>query len=227
MIYVRNGIVLLMACLSCTAGAERMGKEQLDKVLDQLEKTLSKVETLRTEFQQEKRIALFDDTLKANGRLLFKRPRKVRFEITRPFRSVLIVNDRNVAKYEWTRKTGGWRKLRLYSTDALQLVMNQIADWMQGKFRAQSRMFALHGQTNSGKEYIVLTSKPKSLKSVINRIEILLNKERTKLQSITIYEPGGDSTLLKFTAEKRNSKLLDGTFDTHLQKPVESAEVEN
>ena len=55
-------------------GAER------ERFLDQLEQRMSARKTIAAEFEQEKVLSLFDDTLKTRGAILFAAPDKLRWE---------------------------------------------------------------------------------------------------------------------------------------------------
>ncbi len=204
--------------LVASVGASDLSAKELDTLLSKLEKNLSGIEQLHARFDQTKHISFFDEAIEAKGQLLFKAPHAIRFEILEPFQSVLIVNDKKVGKYEKTGK--GWQKLRLHNPDSLALVMNQIADWMQGKFREQSRVFKISAEKKEDTQSIVLTPIPKGFAKLIARIEIVLKPDINGFSSITIREPGGDYTVLNFTSDLRNSELADELFDPSADAPT-------
>jgi outer membrane lipoprotein-sorting protein len=211
-------VILLNLSLLCAKDTP-LSTAELSTLLNTVEKNLSSIKTLRATFDQTKRLALFDEELSAKGAICFSNPGKIRFEIHSPFRSVLLVSGKKIAKYEHGKH--GWKRLELKNADGLVLVMQQIGDWMKGDFRSQSRIFAVTAVNRGGKTYIVLKSKPKRFAKFIERIEIALAADRSRFESITIREPGGDYTVMAFTKETRGPSFPSGVFDTGKTKPVE------
>jgi outer membrane lipoprotein carrier protein len=214
-------IILLILLTVCRIAAEDTPLSPADSaaLLGELEKKLSKITTLRASFDQTKHLALFDDALSAKGAIYFQNPGKIRFEIRTPFKSILVVASKKVAKYEDSK--GTWKRLALKNADALALVMQQIGDWMRGDFRSQSRIFEVSALTRNGKSFLILTSKPKRFAKIISRIEIELANDRSRFDSITIREPGGDYTILRFTGDIRDKAFPAGAFDVDKSEPVE------
>ena len=211
--------LVFLSILQISANDVPMNPSDVSALLDALEKRLSSIKTLSAGFDQTKRLALFDDALAAKGAIYFSNPGKIRFEILAPFQSVLLVVDQDLAKFE--RGQEGWKRLELKNADGLALVMQQIGDWMKGDFRSQSKIFAITGATRGENQILILTSKPKQFAKYIERIEIVVAPDRSRFESIAIFEPGGDSTVLAFTSDVRDKDLPLGTFDLKLAKPID------
>ena len=200
------GLILMLVFSPHPRAADTVVPEgEARELLAAIEKELGKTRTLRTRFVQEKHLAMFARPLTADGVIYFSRPRRVRFELAAPFRSVLIVNGDKVAKYE--HGADGWARLNLPNTDAMGLVMDQIAAWMRGDFDSQSRLFELAVVKRDGNVLVQLTPKHKRFGKIIQRIELKLAPARDRFVSVTIREPDGDYTLLRFTEETRGVDL--------------------
>ena len=64
----------------------------------------------------------------------------MRFEVIEPFQSVLIVNDKAVAKYEMVE--GKSQKLNPASRLVL-LIIDHITLWLQGRLRGKEEIYAI------------------------------------------------------------------------------------
>lgn len=214
-------ILILLSLMApvVTAAPSVFSDAELNDLLTTLEANLSGLKTLNAKFEQRKHISLFDETLTADGQLLFESPGKIRFEILSPFKSILVVAGDEVGKYEQTGED--WKKLKLKNADAIVLVMKQIGDWMNGQFRTQSRLFELSAESRSGTTVLILKSKPKRFAKLIKQVEIEVSADKSRFKSITIRENGGDYTVLQFGSEQRKRTFPSGLFDVSRQVPVE------
>ena len=66
--------------------------EQAD-FLARLSKSLGQVKSVRADFTQTKKLAVFKRPVTAKGVLIFERPDRLRWEIRKPFRSILIATS--------------------------------------------------------------------------------------------------------------------------------------
>ena len=193
-----------------------MTKAELDKLLRKLAREMGSTRTLRTEFRQEKHLSLFSNVIKSEGVCLFRRPATVRFELTRPFRSVMITKGKAVAKFEFIGSE--WRRIKLKNTDIIRMVTGQIASWLRGKFRDQRDIYRISATTGR-RTTIILTPKEKGFREYISSIELGLAAGEKRIDSVTIREPEGDYTVMKFTREQRDAPLSDKLFDTAGKAP--------
>jgi outer membrane lipoprotein-sorting protein len=194
----------------------KLSEEELGKLLDTMEKNLESLKTLKTDFVQEKYLSLFSDVVTCEGFCLFMRPDKVRFEITKPFQSVLVANGKSVAKYEFSE--GSWKKLNVRNTDVILAVTGQIASWLQGKFGDKSGVYEISAVRDENTT-IILTPKKEELKKHISAIELTVPKGERRISQVIIREPEKDYTVLKFSGEKENVELKEKIFDTTGESP--------
>jgi outer membrane lipoprotein-sorting protein len=196
---------------------KRLAPAQLEALLTRIENDLSGVKSLFLDFEQEKHLSLLADVVRAKGVCLFVRPNIIRFEITEPFRSVLIAHDRTVAKFEYL--DGNWQKLRLPSPDVVLMVTREIASWLKGTLRQQANLYEI-AAFEGKKTVIVLTPRAEAMRKHIAAIELQLAEKGSAVATAVIREPGGDFTRIRFVRERRNVDLPDALFDTAGQTPA-------
>lgn len=195
---------------------QKLSKIKLQKLLKQLEINLGDTRTIYTEFRQDKHLSLFTNIIQAKGICMFQAPDSVRFELTSPFKSAMIANGKSVAQYEFV--SDRWRKLKLQNETMVLIITGQIGSWLRGKILDQSNVYeisAVIGQRHT----VTLTPQAKQLRQHITRIELVLTRKLDGIESVTIREPEGDFTVLRFENEIRNRPFPAETFATKGDKP--------
>jgi len=215
---MKKSLVLLIAFLFLIGGrasAEGDPTQELSpgpkkEFLIQLEKNLQASRTIQAKFTQEKHLTLFNDTLVSRGLFAFAAPDRLRWEITQPFHSLLVMNGRGVAKYDFPDGQNP-HKLQFPAADALNAVLNQIVDIHQGKFEEEEKSYDIEivkGET------VIMTLIPKDpkMKRIISRIEVGFSKALDSVVSVVIRESGDNWTRIVFEDNQRNVQLPDSLF---------------
>jgi len=172
---------------------------------------LGSVETLKAEFVQERHVALFTDVLRTEGTLYFSRPRSLRFEVSQPFRSVLLVNGRKMRKFEFV--DGRWAQSNPDNPGATQLVMMQMGAWLRGDILGEGDS-AYTPATRPGEPLtVVLTPKDSKVLEYCREIELKFAEGPLRLESVTVHEQGEDFTRVAFSNEQRNVKFPRDFFE--------------
>ena len=188
----------------------KLSPVELDQLLSRLEVEFGQIQTLWADFVQEKHLQIFTDVVRAQGRCLFQSPDRVRFEITAPFQSVLIVNAGTVSKYE--NVAGAWQPVDSGQQQLILLIMDHITSWIQGRFREKKNFYDISAE--QGDVYkIILVPKNEGFRKNLRAIEIVLTKGEKGIRQIILREPGQDFTVINFITEKRNGTIPPELFD--------------
>jgi outer membrane lipoprotein-sorting protein len=192
-------------------GADRfLPPAERDAFLARTAKAMGAVRSFRASFLQEKKLKVFQDTVKSEGRIVFERPDRVRWELTKPFRSLLVVNGAEVAKFRWT---GGKREaLKLgRAEDAVRITMERMRDWFKGEFNSKDYEIDV---ATSPEVRIVLRPRGKALKKTLLALEFFPNKKLDAMLRVVIREKSGDVTTMRFTDHRPGYKPPKGAFST-------------
>lgn len=215
------GRLLLLAALLCCASDAQEGRRFLEgedraAFLRKVRERMGEVRSFVADFTQEKSLAVFKDKVRSTGFLLFERPDRLRWEIREPFRSQLVVAGDTVAKFEFVG--GSRRSLKLgRGHDAILVVMERLRGWFRGEFDQKGDPFAV--KVSSEPALIVLTPREDALKRNLDRIELVPTADLVSVSSVTIFERGGDRTVMTFGAYARDLRIPAGAFS--LTDPVE------
>jgi outer membrane lipoprotein-sorting protein len=215
-------IACLLALMLAGAPAEEpsrafLDRGERDRFLDRMEKRMAELASFLAEFEQTKRLSLFKEPVESRGFILFARPDRLRWEIVRPFRSVLVVSGNEVAKFEFV---GGKRRaLRLgRAGDAVLAAMDQIRQWFQGRFDRDGKQYRVQVSTKPDTR-IVLTPRDEALARTLKAIEFVPTEELDSMESVTIRERNGDSTVMVFSKRANDVEAPAAAFS--LEDPAD------
>lgn len=194
--------------------AECWPPDQTRQFLAELEKSHGGSKSLATVFEQEKHLKMLKNPLRAQGRICFAPPDHLRFEITHPFHSVLLYNQGNIQRFE--QEDGKWTALDARAVRVMALVMEQISQWMQGKFEPQSPVFDTSAASAPDQCVTVfLSPKHERFREFIEGIDITASPPpERRIQRIIIREPGGDYTEMRFIKEWHGIELPESIFQS-------------
>ena len=216
-------VVLFLCIFPCsvfsaeTAESDDAGtmipKDQLSAILLHIEENMGQIKSLKTKIVQEKMIALFSEPVFSNGILLFKSPGKIRLEYFDPFKSVLLVNENKISKYEIVK--GQWKKIGSGDEKMMQVIMDHIGAWIKGRFN-ENDLYTVSGQSRTVEGQtcyaVLLEPKSESFKSFISGFELGINEKMDRLDYIIIKESGDDYTKLTFRDDRINTGVEDRYF---------------
>ena len=182
------------------------------------EKRLSDLKTMAIAFEQEKRLPLFKTPVRTKGCILYARPDRLRWEISSPFHSILMVAGDRVAKFEFV--DGKRRTLELgRSADIILLVMDQIRGWLRGRFDRKGKMYRV---TVSEKPTPLVVLKPidRLLGKNLEAIELSMTPDLRTLTVLRIREAKGSVTTIRFTRSRREVEFAADTFSIENPPPI-------
>jgi outer membrane lipoprotein-sorting protein len=179
--------------------------------LDRVRQEMAAAETIYTHFVQERHLTLFTEPLRSEGVLCCQKPARIRWEITDPYRSILVSDGSGVAQFEWL--DGRWKKLDLGLADALQAVVNQIAGVIQGSYAGSQREFDTSINPHPSGPVLTLTPKIDRIKKVLSTIEVHLTSDLKSTRQVILREATSDHTVIRFDQQRANVSYPDRTFD--------------
>jgi outer membrane lipoprotein carrier protein len=198
------------------AGAEAK-EETSAELLVRIREAMTRVRTTYTEFDQERKLDLFDEPLRSEGALIFEQPNRVRWETVKPYQSILVSDGVSVAQFE--RVDGPWKKLQTGFPRALKTALDQVSAIHRGRVEEMERDFEVAAARRPDGVLLTLVPRSADLRKTLAAIELTLLADLSAAREIRLKEPNGDYTRIAFRNEKRNVPLPEKTFD--LAAPVD------
>ncbi len=198
----------------CTAaGEERTAQDRSDvaALLDGVGKTVSDFKTLKTDFVQEKEMAMFTEKLVIKGRIYLAKPSKVAWHVDSPIRYSVLITDKLIR--QWDEDTNQVQEISLAKNPIFRNVLDQLTVWFSGDY---SSLLATNHVRVTAAEPLTIEFSPRDnnvAKKVIKSITISFRPDRKYLQQIRIRELNGDTTTLSFNNTVINAPLDDRSFE--------------
>jgi outer membrane lipoprotein-sorting protein len=191
-----------------------LSDNEAGQILEQITQKLGTVKNIDAEFTQDRHLSILIDPLASEGRCIFATPDQLRWEVFKPYRSILIYNQNNIGKFDF--QDGKLRKLNLGTEDLMREILKQIISWMQGNFEDAKKVYDLK-LFNSGNVRLVLVPKSAELQKNIRSIELQFTENLTVIRSVKIVETETDFIDIQFHNVKQNIEINPGIFNT--EKP--------
>ena len=207
------------SALQVTAGENEkykvVSEERKAEITKSIESNLHTLKTLRADFIQERHIALFLDVLKSGGALSFERPNKLRWELKEPYRTIMLFNNNEVAKFRIEKEN--IEKANFGMEDLLRGVLGQIISILKGDFGKS--MEAYNMVVMEGDDYLLkLTPKSEGMAKTILSLELFFDTKSLQMSQIIIREPQDDFMKIIFSDHRINETLNDKLFN--IETPV-------
>ncbi len=179
--------------------------------LEEVSRAMGKAKTVFTRFVQERHLSLFNEPLRSEGVLCFEKPGRVRWEITSPYKSILVSDGSGVSQFEWMDEK--WKKLDAGLASAMQAVIAQIAAVMEGRYASESRDYIVSLAANPDGPVITLVPRNETMRKMMQAIEVHLAADLKGTRRIVLRETGGDFTDIRFSEQVIGLELPVRTFD--------------
>jgi len=206
--------VLLAVLLACPVFAGENpdgGTENLVAFLNALGKKVSDFKTLKTDFTQEKEMAMFKDKLVLKGRIYLEKPNKVAWHVDSPLRYSVLITDKLIR--QWDEDTNQVQEISLTKNPIFQNVLNQLTVWFSGDYSSLIEGNAVRIVKRDPLEIEFLPLEKNITKKVIKSITITFRDDQKYLRQIRILEQSGDITTIHFTNTRLNAPLDKSDFE--------------
>lgn len=204
--------------LNAAHGAASEQKEQparnsqhVAELLGKIGKQASAFNTLKTDFIQEKELALFEDKLVLKGRIYLQKPNKIAWHVDEPVRYSVLITDKLIR--QWDAETNKVQEVSLAKNPVFQSVLGQMTVWFSGEYASLLKDYDIRVV---GKKPVTVECFPKDKSisgKIIKHITLVFREDQTYLQQIIILEQNGDMTTINFLNTVLNAPLDSSWFE--------------
>jgi outer membrane lipoprotein-sorting protein len=180
----------------------------LDEVLGRLNELANGVETLSSDFSQEKYLSVFRDVLPAKGRFYYQKPDQLRWEMTDPIVSGFVLNGQTGRR--WQKAGSRGERFDIAREPVMKIVADQLLAWTRADFDSLRRDYRI---TLAGEAPVRLRLAPKGAASgFLDHLAIIFAKDGRHVRQVEVHEKGGDYTRITFHDTIVNGPLADELF---------------
>lgn len=166
-----------------------------------------KIQTIKSDFLQEKNLAMLSDKIVSKGKFWFKKNNLVRMEYQQPFQYLMIMNQNAVYIKDGQKEN----KMSTRSNKLFQQINKITVDCIQGT-ALDNKDFSINVYENAQGYLIEMSPLTKSLKDFFKNINITVAKKDYSVNKINMIEPGGDNTVINFTNREINTPIPEAIF---------------
>jgi len=211
-------LFLIMATLfimvGVAAAASDKSPEQpadITAFMSELGKKASEFRTLKTDFIQEKRMAMFKEKMVMKGRIYLQKPNRIAWHVDSPIRYSVLITDKLIR--QWDEDTNKVQEISLAKNPIFQNVLNQMNVWFSGDYGS---MLDSNSVKIVKREPLVIEFVPKEnniAKKVVKSITVTFRDDLKYLRQIRIQEHSGDVTTINFLKTLLNPTMDNSSFE--------------
>ncbi|HTE24285.1 LolA family protein [Flavitalea sp.] len=210
---MHNALRLVFFCLMFAGGLANAQPAGYKLIADntafkqQFSAAAKKLNTIQSDFVQEKNLAMLSEKITSNGKFWFKKDNLVRMEYTSPFRYLMIINKNNV----YIKDDQKENKISARSNKMFQQINRIIVDCVQGT-ALDNKDFTVKTLEGNDGYLVYLSPVTKTMKDLFNNINVVVDKKDYSILLMEMVETGGDNTIIRFTNKQLNIPVADALF---------------
>jgi outer membrane lipoprotein-sorting protein len=166
-----------------------------------------KINTISSDFIQEKTLTLLTEKIISKGKFWFKRSDKVKIEYKTPYVYTMIINGDQMISKDGSKET----HMNVSSNKMFRQLNKIIIDCVQGTI-LYNKDFSVRVFESASLYRIELTPSTKMIKEFFQTILVHIDKKDYSVSIIELNEQGGDTTVMRFTNKQFNNSLGDAVF---------------
>lgn len=169
----------------------------------------SKIETLKSEFQQKKVLSFLNNPIVSTGTFWFKQENQIRWEYKTPYPYLIIMKNGILTILDEGQET----TTDLSSNVMFEQLSSLIAGSIQGSLLNEDEKYQKEFFENDKNIIVRFNPLNEQLLSYLKYIEIYFNKESLQVDELVMMEPGDDYTQIQFMNPEINLTIEEGVFE--------------
>ncbi|HSB71505.1 MAG TPA: outer membrane lipoprotein carrier protein LolA [Candidatus Methylomirabilis sp.] len=198
------------------------GKERIE-IIERLQQRQREVTGVRAAVVQRKRHPLLAGEAVSQGVLLFRRPNLVRWEMSRPDRTIILFDGRTVLTYHPDREEAERRDLR--DDFGVRSAVDFLTSGMSLAISDLEKRFQVELYRKDGQLVLRLTPRSRLLARVIASVAIYQHEGEAIPRQIEVIGQKGDRTEITLTGVAINPRFPEDAFILHLGPGVRVTDV--
>lgn len=178
------------------------------KFKEQFAAATQKTNSIKSNFVQEKNLAMLSEKITSKGKFWFRKESQVRMEYTQPYQYLMIINKDKVYVKDGQKEN----KVSTKSNKLFQQINRIMIDCMQGT-ALNNPDFKTKVFESKAAYMVELTPINRNMKDLFKTVNLVVDKKDYGVSSIEMHEPSGDETIIRFANKELNTQLPDALFD--------------
>jgi outer membrane lipoprotein-sorting protein len=178
--------------------------------LDRLQQSLKTVQTVESDFVQEKKLAILDHLLMIKGHFALAKPDRLIWIVHEPVRYAVRIEGEEVR--QWDEDTNHVDVIHLAGDPTFKAVSEQIQAWFLGNYDTLAKSYDVNVLSENPLSLEFIPKSDTMVAKVISRVKVTFSGDQRYIQTMVIDEAGGDSNTIHFVGAVVNQPIKDDTW---------------
>ena len=188
---------------------EQKSKENKSKIFTLIAAGAATVQTLSSDFSQERHLSMLKEPLISTGKFAYEKPDRLYWEILKPSPLGFVVQGDKAKR--WSGDSKVTETLEIDHEPMIKAIIGQVSAWARADFTWLEKRYRI----------TVMEETPYSLKLIplsfqekkfLDNLTIAFSEDWTYVRSVELHEKGGDVTRLRFINTLLNPSLPKDLF---------------
>ena len=175
--------------------------------LQRMESFNAAINSIESDFVQERSLSIMEDVLVSTGRFYYKKPGLMKWDQLQPSEYYFIVNGNKVIRFD-----GKKRKEIPANSPQVSHFKDFILGTVNGTMFESDQFLSTFSMVDD-EVTIILLPQQREMKKRIDKIQLTFSYDKMLLNELVIFENGGDKTSIYFSNQKSNTITDNSIFN--------------
>jgi outer membrane lipoprotein-sorting protein len=195
--------VLMILGFQCYAQVPATPLKDIKAFKEKLLAMSQKVNTIESDFVQEKNLSILSNKIISKGHFCFKKTSNIRWEYLQPYHYLIIISNNKI----FIKEDKNQKQYDIQSNKMFQEMNKFISGCIQGDILKNEQEYKI-GYFEDDKNYFVsLVPKSEAMRKMLNEVQIWFNRNDLTVSRIAMVESGGDYTRIDFLNKILNTDI--------------------
>jgi outer membrane lipoprotein-sorting protein len=161
------------------------------------------INTIESDFTQEKRLSILTNTLVSKGQFCFRRENNIRWEYLQPYKYLIIITQDKI----YIKEEKDQKQYDIQSNKMFQEMNKFISGCIQGDILKNDKDYTIGYFEDSRYFFVTLVPVAEKMRQMLNEIQIWFDRTDLTVARIRMMESGGDYTKIDFVNKKLNTDI--------------------
>jgi outer membrane lipoprotein-sorting protein len=161
------------------------------------------INTIESDFTQEKKLSILSNTLVSKGRFCFRRENNIRWEYLQPYKYLIIISQDKI----YIKEEKDQKQYDIQSNKMFQEMNKFISGCIQGDILKNDKDYKIGYFEDSRYFFVTLVPVAEKMRQMLNEIQIWFDRTDLTVARIRMMESGGDYTRIDFVNKKLNTDI--------------------
>jgi outer membrane lipoprotein-sorting protein len=168
-----------------------------------LETLSDKVNTIESDFVQEKNLSVLANKIISKGHFCYKKENNIRWEYLQPYRYLIIISNGKI----FIKEDQHQNQYDIQSNRMFQEMNKFISGCIQGDILKNEQEYQAGYFEDERNYFVTLMPRSEAMRKMLNEVQIWFDKNDLTVSRITMMEAGGDYTKIDFTHKLLNTTI--------------------